>query len=40
MQAHEVAYNGGTAIGLSADAAIVIQGVTPDQLSSANFVLR
>ena len=40
IQAHESAYNGGTAIGLSANAALVIQGVATSQLSSANFVLR
>ena len=40
LQPHETAYNGGTAIGLSATTALFIQGVTPDHLSSANFVLR
>ena len=40
LQPHEFLYNGGTANGLSVNAAIVIQGVTPDQPSSAKFVLR
>jgi hypothetical protein len=40
VQAHEVAYNGGTFIGLSTNSAIIIQGVTPDQLNSQSFVLR
>ena len=40
LQAHEVAYQGGTFIGLSNTAAIVIQGVAPTALSAANFVLR
>ena len=40
VQGNEGVYQGGTFIGLSATAAIVIQGVTPSQLSSNNFVLR
>jgi VCBS repeat-containing protein len=40
VQANEAAYQGGTFIGLSSTAAIIIQGVTPSQLSSGNFVLR
>ena len=40
VQAHEAAYQGGTFIGLSPTAAIVIQGVTPGQLTASDFVLR
>jgi len=40
VQANEAPYQGGTFINLSPTAAIVIQGVTPGQLSSGNFVLR
>jgi hypothetical protein len=40
VQANEAPYQGGTFIGLSSTAAIVIAGVTPSQLSAANFVLR
>jgi serralysin len=40
VQANEVAYNGGTFIGLSPTSAVVIAGVTPDQLNAGNFVLR
>jgi hypothetical protein len=40
VQGNEGAYQGGTFIGLSSTAAIVIQGVTPSQLNSNNFVLR
>ena len=40
VQPHESAYNGGTAIGLSASTAIFIQGIAPTQLSAANFVFR
>jgi cyclophilin family peptidyl-prolyl cis-trans isomerase len=40
VQAHEAAYQGGTFIGLSATSAVVIAGVTPDQVTAANFVLR
>jgi hypothetical protein len=40
VQANEVPYNGGTFIGLSATSAVVIAGVTPDQLNAGNFVLR
>jgi hypothetical protein len=40
VQANEAPYQGGTFVGLSPTAAIVIQGITPDQLTAANFVLR
>jgi hypothetical protein len=40
VQAHETAYQGGTFIGLTNTAAIDITGVTPSQLTAANFVLR
>ena len=40
VQANEAAYQGGTFINLTPTAAIVIQGVTPSQLGSSNFVLR
>jgi hypothetical protein len=40
VQAHEAAYQGGTFVSLSPTAALVIQGVTPDQLSAGNFTLR
>jgi hypothetical protein len=40
VQANEAAYQGGTFVGLSSTAAIIIQGVAPGQLSSSNFVLR
>jgi len=40
VKANEATYLGGTFINLSPTAAIVIQGVTPSQLSAANFVLR
>ena len=43
VQANEVAYQGGTFINLtpgSGGAALVIQGVTPSQLTASNFVLR
>ncbi len=40
VQASEQDYQGGTFIGLSPTAAIVITGVTPGQLSAADFVLR
>jgi hypothetical protein len=40
VQANEAPYQGGTFIGLSSTASVVIQGVTPSQLSAANFDLR
>ncbi len=43
VQANEVAYGGGTFIALTpgtTGAAVVIQGVTPDKLSTANFIFR
>ena len=40
VQNNEATYQGGTFINLSSSAAIVIQGVTPDKLTAANFVLR
>ena len=43
VQANEAAYQGGTFINLPTSggaAALIIQGVTPDQLSASNFVLR
>jgi len=40
VQANEAPYQGGTFINLSPTAAIVIQGVTPGQLTASDFVLR
>jgi hypothetical protein len=40
VQLHEAAYSSGTFIDLSPTSAVVIAGVTPDQLNAANFVLR
>ncbi len=40
VQAHEAPYMGGTLIALSSSANVVIQGVTPSQLDSSNFVFR
>ncbi len=40
VQADEQVYQGGTFLGLSATAAIVIAGVLPGQLGAGNFVLR
>ena len=40
VQAAALPYQGGTFIGFDNQTALVIQGVTPDKLTAANFVLR
>ena len=40
VQAAEAPYQGGTYIGLPGNSGVIIQGVTPSQLTASNFALR